>query len=248
MKINTSAPQTPAHHKHHKHQRTTENSMEVAFPYCPASHSNFPFSIFNFNFALMSMMNFDDFKELIASNRSIRRFDNSRKISPDTLSSLVELTRFCASGRNLQPLRYRIIAGAEECNALFPLLKWAGYYSWWEGPAAEERPAAYLVQCLDTDLTQNPMADEGIQLEAITLGAASMGIGACIIKAFNGEGLREILDLPANMKPCHVIALGYPAEKAQIVDIKDGDYKYFRNEADVQCVPKRSLSELIIKK
>lgn len=191
------------------------------------------------------MDKFEILRELLISNRSIRRFDNSRTIGRDELGNLVELVRYCASGRNLQPLRYRIVTATDECDAIFPALAWAGYYQDWAGPAKEERPVAYLVQCLDTDLTENPMCDEGLQLEAITLGAAAKGIHGCIIKSFNVEKVKEALNLPANMKPCYVLALGYPAEKAYIVDIKDNDYKYFRNEADEQCVPKRPLSELI---
>lgn len=195
----------------------------------------------------MIMEKFEIFKELISSNRSIRRFDNSKRIDAGLLEKLVELVRYCASGRNLQPLRYRIVNTSEECEAIFPALAWAGYYKDWVGPAPSERPVAYLVQCLDTDLTANPMCDEGLQLEAITLGASAMGIHGCIIKAFNVVTVKEALQLPENFKPCYVLALGYPAETARIVDIKDGDYKYFRNEADEQCVPKRPLSELIIK-
>lgn len=192
------------------------------------------------------MDTFEQLKQLLLSNRSIRRFDNSQPINHEDLVALVDLVRYCASGRNLQPLRYRIVDTASECESLFPALAWAGYYKDWDGPSPNERPVAYLVQCLDTDLTTNPMCDEGLQLEAITLGAASKGIHGCIIKSFNVEIVREALHLPENMKPCYVLALGYPAETARIVDIKDGDYKYFRNEADEQCVPKRPLSELII--
>lgn len=192
------------------------------------------------------MDNFNLFRELLLSNRSIRRFDNSRPIPRAELERLVELTRYCASGRNLQPLRYRIVCTADECAALFPALAWAGYYKDWDGPAPAERPVAYLVQCLDTSLTDNPLCDEGLQLEAVTLGASAMGIHGCIIKAFNAATVKAVLHLPDSMKPCYVLALGYPAETARIVDMTDGDYRYFRNDADEQCVPKRPLSELLI--
>lgn len=192
------------------------------------------------------MDKFEILKELLLSNRSIRRFDATRCIDREVLEQLVQLVRYCASGRNLQPLRYKIVYSPQECAALFPALAWAGYYKDWDGPSPDQRPVAYLVQCLDTDLTENPMCDEGLQLEAITLGASALGIHGCIIKAFNAQTVKEVLQLPDNMKPCYILALGYPAEVARIVDIVDGDYKYFRNQADEQCVPKRPLSELII--
>ena len=73
------------------------------------------------------MTTFDELKSLLESNRSYRRFDASRGIADATLRHLVDLTRYCASGRNLQPLRYRIVTSDDERDALFPALKWAGY-------------------------------------------------------------------------------------------------------------------------
>ena len=144
-------------------------------------------------------------------------------------------------------MRYRIVDCPKEKDAIFPLLKWAGYYTEWDGPELSQRPAAYLIQCLDTDLTESCLCDDGLNLQAITLGATALGLGACIIKAFNAPALAEVLDLPEQLKPLYVLALGVPAEETKIVPMTDGDYKYFRDEADAQCVPKRSLEELIIK-
>lgn len=193
------------------------------------------------------MTDFELLKDLLIKNRSIRRFDSSKIISESTLRSLVELTRYCASGRNLQPLRYRLVTNPIECAALFPALAWAGYYKDWDGPEENERPVAYLVQCIDTELAQDCLCDDGLQLEAITLGATALGISGCIIKAFNVSALIESLAIPPRFKPRYVLALGYPSEKAEIVNLKpDGDIKYYRNESDTQCVPKRSIDTLLI--
>lgn len=196
------------------------------------------------------MTNFDDLKALLKSNRSIRRFDSSRAIGEDTLTRLVDLVRYCASGRNLQPLRYRTVVSADECNRLFPSLKWAGYLTDWDGPAENERPAAYLVQCLDTRLTSDCLCDDGLHLETLTLGAATLGIHGCIIKAFNAAALSEALQLPQRYKPLHVLALGYPAETVELTDTNgttEADIRYYRTETDIHIVPKRPLEELLIK-
>lgn len=84
-------------------------------------------------------------------------------------------------------------------------------------------------------------------MQAITLGAAALGIGACIIKSFNREALTEALHLPDYLTPLYVLALGYPAETARIVPLPaDGDIRYYRSPESEQCVPKRPLDELII--
>lgn len=189
----------------------------------------------------------EDVRRLLEEDRSIRRFDASRPVGVELLRRLVDLTRYCASGRNAQPLRYILVTSPTACDAIFPTLAWAGYYKDWDGPAKEERPTAYLVQCLDTTLGQNCLCDDGLQLQAITLGATAAGVAGCIIKAFNGPRLVEVLDLPSRYQPRYVVALGYRAEEARLVEMPaDGDFKYFRDEADCQCVPKRSLSQLII--
>ena len=144
-------------------------------------------------------------------------------------------------------MKYRIVSSESECAEVFPLLAWAGYLSDWDGPAEGERPAAYLIQCLDLGLTQNPMCDDGLQLEAISLGAVAMGYGGCIIKSFNKEKLAEVLGLPEHLEPRYVLALSVPVEKVEIKPMKAGDIKYWRDAEGVHYVPKRSLKEILVK-
>ena len=192
---------------------------------------------------------FEILKELLQKDRSIRRFDESKSIKKETLTSLIDLCRYCASGRNLQPLKYKIISEKDMNEAIFPWLGWAGYLKEWPGPEEGERPTAYLIQCLDKNITENLLCDDGLQLQAITLGAIAQGIGACIIKSFNSKKIREILDLPDNLEITYIVALGYPVEKVVIEEmdsnLEDGFY-YYRTEDKVHHVPKRNLKELIL--
>lgn len=186
-------------------------------------------------------------KSLLEANRSVRRFDSSRDIPAEILEKLVDLTRLCSSGRNLQPLRYRIVTDPEERNRLFPALLWAGYYKDWVGPSESERPTAYIVQCLDKELCADCLCDDGLQLEAVTLGATSLGLSGCIIKAFNKQKVIDALELPSRYEPRYVLTLGYAAEKVKLVEVpENGDIRYYRDENSTQCVPKRSLSEILI--
>ena len=197
------------------------------------------------------MTTFFELRDLLIKNRSYRRFEEDKRIGKEILKMLVELTRYCASGRNLQPLRYRIVDDREECERLFPALKWAGYYEDWDGPEKGERPAAYFVQCLDTELTSSCLCDDGLQLEAITLGASTLGIHGTIIKAFNAVEVKEALALPEQYKPLYVLAMGYPAEEVRIETTdgsKDADIRYHRDSEGRHIVPKRPAEELIIPK
>lgn len=191
-------------------------------------------------------MNFNELSDLMKRNRSYRRFDASRKISDHELDQLVNVARYCPSGRNMQPLKYRKVFSQRELDQVFPLLKWAGYLTDWDGPAPEERPTAYLVQCLDTTLSQNCLCDDGLQLEALTLAAVSCGLGCCIIKSFDIPALLAALGIPEHLKPLYVLAIGHPVEQVAIEDIRDNDIHYYRDADAVHHVPKRPLPELLI--
>ncbi len=195
-------------------------------------------------------MDFESLRQLMMADRTVRRFQEDRKVSEETLLKLVELTRYCPSGRNAQPLKYILVNSDEGREKVYPLLKWAGYFQDWDGPEPGERPAAYLIQCLDTKYGKDCLCDDGLQLEAITLGMHTLGLGGCIIKAFNAPKLSEVLNLDERYAPRYVLALGYPAEEVKIEDMEiddDADFKYFRTADGVHHVPKRQLDQLIIK-
>ena len=114
-------------------------------------------------------------KDLLLRNRSYRRFEQEVRISEEELTELVGLTCLCASARNAQALKYVIVHEEEKCAEVFPQLAWAGYLKDWDGPEEGERPAAYLIQLLDTRIVENCLCDDGIQAQTILLGAVEKG-------------------------------------------------------------------------
>lgn len=192
----------------------------------------------------------EQLRKLLSEDRSRRRFNETIPLTDSILESLVGLTRYCASGRNLQPLRYRTVVRQEECRKVYPHLAWAGYLNDWDGPEEGERPTAYIVQCLDTRLTSTLLCDDGLQLQAITLGATALGLGGCIIKSFNASEIKNILQLPDYLEPRYIYALGVPKEEVEIVDTdgaEGADIKYYR-KGGIHYVPKRPIEELLIGK
>jgi nitroreductase len=186
-------------------------------------------------------------KDLIAKNRTCRRFDESYSIEYKTLEQLIDLARLSSSGANKQPLKYVLYNTPGDCEKIFPSIAWAGYLKEWPGPETGERPSAYIIILGDTSISESFGVDHGIAAQSIMLGATETGLGACIIASIKRDDLRNNLGIPLKYEILLILALGKPVEKVVIDDIKNGDVKYWRDPDKTHHVPKRTLNELIIK-
>lgn len=185
--------------------------------------------------------------DLLIKSRSYRRFDESVKISQETLRDLIEATRYCPSAANRQPLKYRLVFEETETAQVFDCLKFAAYLRDWSGPAKGERPTAYVVVLGNETVSKFSEVDAGIAMQTILLRATEMGLGGCIFASIQREKLRQILALDESYQISYVIALGKPAEICVIEPLgEDGDIKYYRDAEDVHHVPKRELDDLLI--
>lgn len=186
-------------------------------------------------------------EDTVKANRSYRRFHESRAVSRETLVELVNLARLSPSGGNLQPLKYIISNDPVTNGLIFPCTAWAGYLQDWPGPSEGERPSAYIVILGDTSISKHFGCDHGIAAQSMMLGAADKGLGGCMIGSIDREKLRANLNLPERYEILLVLAIGYPNEKVVLEDVgSDGSIKYYRDEAGVHHVPKRTLEELIL--
>ncbi|MFC1901140.1 nitroreductase family protein [Chloroflexota bacterium] len=186
-------------------------------------------------------------RDLVLQNRSYRRFDQSVEISMETLKELVDLARNSASATNRQPLKY-ILSNEPEKNAkVFETVGWAGLLKDWPGPAEGERPSAYIVILLDTEIAQNAGCDHGIAAQSILLGATEKGLGGCMLGSANKDALRKNLSIPEKYDIALVVALGKPGEKVVLETMgEDGSFAYWRDAESVHYVPKRKLDDIII--
>jgi len=187
--------------------------------------------------------------QLVAQNRSYRRFDETTPISMQTLEELVQLARLCPSAANRQPLRFILSTSAQDNAAIFDTLKWAAYLTDWNGPAEGERPTAYVIIVNTQKGWEFAKYDQGIMAQTMLLGAVEKGLGGCMIGAFDREKLAEHCGLSEEMEPCLILALGKPIETVRVTALpEDGSIRYYRDEAGVHYVPKRDMSELILQK
>lgn len=190
-------------------------------------------------------------KDLIEKARSYRSFDSTKKIETTVLEELVDLARLTSSGANLQPLKYYLSNTQEKNDLIFPLTKWAAMLPNLKLPVEGHAPTAYIVVCVDTSIVpnvENCNVDIGLASHSIMLGAVEKGFGGCLLGAFNKDTLSANLNLASNLVPKLIVALGVPqGEDIRLVELKDGNTKYYRDDQGTHFVPKRSLEEIIIK-
>jgi nitroreductase len=185
--------------------------------------------------------------EIIARNRSYRRFDHDVEIPMSTLQDLVALARLSPCGGNGQPLKYMLSCTEPTNGKIFATLKWAAHLSDWPGPSPSEQPTAYILILNDTTIKDNCGADHCIAAQSMLLGAVDRGLGGCMLGAIDRPALCEALNIPEHLQVKLVLAIGKPRETIIVEDVgPDGSTKYYRDKDGNHHVPKRPLSELIV--
>lgn len=180
--------------------------------------------------------------------RSYRSFDESVKIDRDTLVGFVENARLTPSSVNLQPLKYKICNTKEECDVMLSLTKWAALLKDYEIPPKGHAPTAYIVICIDKNVSDKSIFDKdvGVAAQTIMLSAVEAGFGGCMIGNFAPSKVSEALALPEGVVPSLVLGLGKPDEEITVEEIGEKGSAYYRDQNHNHHVPKRSLDEIIL--
>ena len=188
--------------------------------------------------------------ELAMKNRSYRGYDESYRFTKEELMELVNVTRFAASSVNRQPFAYYIAWEKDEVDKIQKLTKWARGLPQMTLPHPGMCPTGWVIVLHNTDWAPNVerfRQDRGIVAQTLLLAAAEKGLGGCMIGNYVPDEVKAALDLPDNMVPVLIIALGKPAEKIVITEVgEDGDVNYYRDENDVHYVPKRKLEDIVL--
>ncbi len=193
-------------------------------------------------------MDYREFDRLVAESRSTRRFKTRMPVETATLRELVGLARLTPSARNLQPLKYVPVNEPSTKAELFACLEWARALKDWEGPADDERPAAYIIILGDTKIRDQFGCDHGIAAQTMMLGARARGLGGCIIASIDRDRLRNRLDIDHRYEILLVLVLGVPDETVKIETLApDSDALYRRDPEGGHHVAKRPLEELVLK-
>ena len=88
--------------------------------------------------------------------------------------------------------------------------------------------------------------DIGAAVENLILAALSDGVGACWMGSIDRPKIGELLHLPEYLTLSCVVALGYPEEDPKEVAVREDNIRYYLDETDTLCVPKRALTDVLI--
>ena len=185
-----------------------------------------------------------DVLEAIKSRRTIRRFDEKKRISLDILKTLINAGRLAPSAANLQPWEFIVVNDRAKCEEIFPYLKWAGYLAPEGTPGKGEHPVSYIVLVANIKINQNFQHDFGAAAQNIMLAAYNIGIGSCWMGAIDRDQIREILNVSEQYQIDTLVALGYPKEKSVMEEAKDS-IKYYKDKNKNLHVPKRPLKKIV---
>ena len=150
-----------------------------------------------------------DFFDAVKNRYSVRAYQ-AKTVEPDKLKRIMEAARLAPSASNRQEWRFVVVTDAEKREDLAK----AAHNQAFVGQA----PVVIAACALSDGHTMGcgqlcyPI-DVAIALEHIALAATALGLGTCWIGAFDEAKVREILDVPPDVRIVELMPLGYPADK-----------------------------------
>lgn len=181
--------------------------------------------------------------DAMALRRTIRKF-RPEPVSADCLKEMIEVARLYPSGGNKQPIRFAVITAKELTDAVFADLGWAMYLPDYK-IAEDERPTAYIVLLRDETVSKKCDYDVGAASTMVMIAAVEKGLATCPLASFSAPKIIKLLNLPENLHPELVIAVGYPAQESTVVPMKD-TICYAQDEKGNFLVPKWGREEVTV--
>ncbi len=146
------------------------------------------------------------FYELYERRKSIREFGDSG-IESEKLDRILETVRRAQSAANCQPWHF-IILKEEGRDSFNHLLTRDGFKNAPLIIVACAEPAKAWVR--KNDNKNYAWVDVTIAVTEMISAATAEGLGTCWIAAFDPAAVKTVLDIPHDIEPVGLIAMGYP--------------------------------------
>lgn len=156
-----------------------------------------------------------EFNEIIKNRRSIRKYDQSKRVTKEQIEQIIQAAIYAPSWKNSQTARYYVAVDEESVAKVAEALP--------ELNKSKSEGAALVVSTFvknrsGFDKEGNPdnecgngwgYYDLGLHNQNLCLKACEMGLGTLIMGIRDGEKLREIFSIPETEQVVAVIAVGY---------------------------------------
>lgn len=150
-----------------------------------------------------------DFLELAKRRYSVRKF-SPKPVEQKTIDTILEAARLAPTAVNAQPQRILVI---QENEALGKLKNC--------GTNCFDAPLVFLV-CYDAkaawrrryDGQSSGFVDASIAGTHMMMAATELGVGSTWVMAFDPDAVKKGYNLPQDIVPVALFAMGYPAEDA----------------------------------
>lgn len=149
-----------------------------------------------------------DFMDLALERYSVRSFTDEQ-VPQEIIDKIIEAGKVAPTAVNSQPQMIYVIKSPEAMAKLNE-----------QSRCIYGAPHAFLVcynelnACKRGEYGTYGEIDATIVLTHMTLEAANLGIGTCIVGMFDQKEIAKAFDLPSYIKPVLLLPFGYPAEDA----------------------------------
>jgi nitroreductase len=156
-----------------------------------------------------------DFWQVLQDRHSVRNFDPTAEIPPETVERILEAAIQAPSAGNRQPWHFYVVRNLGMRQGLAAAAYGQGFIA--QAPVA-------IVVCADAEQSAGRYGDRGRTLyclqdtaaatEHILLAAVALGLGSCWVGAFDEAHAARVLGLPGRHRPVAILPIGRPARES----------------------------------
>ena len=154
-----------------------------------------------------------EFESVIKSRESVRDY-SSKKVEDKKINFAIECARFAPSWTNKQCWQFIVV---KDKKIIKDLSKTSIINRWLRNVPM------IIVACGDPKQSGSRndidyfIVDVSIAMEHLVLAATDKGLGTCWIGGFDEKKVKEILEIPEDIRVVALTPLGYPAEKKSFI-------------------------------
>ncbi|MBE6990576.1 MAG: nitroreductase [Ruminococcaceae bacterium] len=165
------------------------------------------------------------FMDLAAARYSVRRYMD-KPIEEEKLAAIRSVARLAPTAHNNQPQKVYVVESEEARAKLASVCK------------CTFGAPVILVVCYDPEVAwhnklmpgyQSGETDAAIVCTHMMMEAWELGLGSCWVGMFSDEQVRQVLNLPDNLRVSALLPIGYAAEDAVPAPLHD----QYRSEEDL---------------